>query len=65
MPQRSKASGKLLNDYLRLKNTKEFLDELSGSTGIPVDLLVQIIINGPNVNRGTWVHPQVAINLGQ
>ena len=59
------ASGKHLNDYIRLKSTTEFLVELRRSTGIPVDQLVQIINTGPNKNRGTWVHPHVAINLGQ
>jgi hypothetical protein len=60
-----KAGGKLFNDYSRLKTTPAFLDALSGSTGIPVDLLVATIITGPNDLRGTWVHPQVAISLAQ
>lgn len=60
-----KAAGKLFNDYTRLKNTKEFLEELAGSTGIPVDLLVFQQVTGPNEHRGTWVHPDVAIHLGQ
>lgn len=60
-----KAAGKLFNDYSRLKNTNAFLEELSRSTGIPVDLLIITIIDGENGGRGTWVHPQVAINLGQ
>lgn len=51
--------------YLDSKTTSSFLAELSRSTGIPVDLLVQKIMTGPNDFRGTWVHPQVAINLGQ
>ena len=59
------ASGKSFHDYSRLKTTNEFLDELSRSTGIPVDQLVFTVIRGPNEGRGTWVHPDVAINLGQ
>jgi hypothetical protein len=60
-----KAVGKMFNDYHRLSTTKAFLQELSGSTGIPVDQLVHTITAGPNDMRGTWVHPDVAINLGQ
>ena len=58
-------AGKELSNYLQNKSTKEFLEELSRSLGIPRDLIVQIINTGPNQGRGTWVHPQVAINLGQ
>lgn len=60
-----KAVGKLFADYARLNVTKAFLKELSGSTGIPIDHLVHTITAGPNDVRGTWVHPDVAINLGQ
>lgn len=60
-----KASGKLLADYTRLQTTQEFLVELSGSMGIPINLLVRSITTGPNEYRGTWVHPQVAIHLAQ
>lgn len=60
-----KAGGKLFNDYSRLRTTEPFLTVLSGSTGIPVDLLVSTVMTGPNDFRGTWVHPQVAINLAQ
>ena len=60
-----KNAGKLLANYLQNKSTKEFLGELSRSIGIPIDLIIQTINTGPNHGRGTWVHPQVAINLGQ
>ena len=58
-----KAGNKLFNDYSQLKTTPLFLQSLSRSTGIPVDLLVSSIMTGPNELRGTWVHPQVAIHL--
>lgn len=61
----AKASGKKVNDYLRLDVTKEFLSELERSTGYPVDVLVSKVVTGRNETRGTWVHPQVAINLAQ
>jgi hypothetical protein len=60
-----KAGGKLFNDYSRLKTYPRFLEALSGSTGIPVDQLVSTVMTGQNELRGTWVHPQVAINLAQ
>lgn len=60
-----KAVGKLFADYRRLLTAEAFLKELSGSMGIPIDQLVFTVSAGPNDGRGTWVHPHVAINLGQ
>jgi hypothetical protein len=60
-----KAVGKNFADYRRLNNTDAFLKELSTSMGIPIDLLVITVVNGTNDQRGTYVHPDVAINLGQ
>lgn len=59
------ASGKQLGHYLETKATKAFLAELSDDIGIPISDLVQIIKGGHPQMQGTWVHPQVAINLGQ
>lgn len=60
-----KAAGKAFADYERLASTQEFLAELSGSMGIPIDLLVSKNMVGPNELRGTWVHPQVSTHLAQ
>lgn len=60
-----KAGDRRFNDYRILRTTTPFLEVLSGSTGIPVDLLISTIMTGPNEMRGTWVHPQVAIHLAQ
>lgn len=57
--------GKLINDYSRLKSTNEFLIELSADTGIPVSDLVQSFKGGSSQNQGTWVHPDIAVNLAQ
>lgn len=57
--------GKLFGDYVRLKTTKDYLNELSRSMGIPIDHLVYSIKTRSNENRGTWVHPKVAIHLAQ
>jgi hypothetical protein len=61
----AQANGKLIADYLRLESTNAFLSELSGSMGIPIDQIVIIKTTGPNADRGTWGHPQVAIHCGQ
>ena len=58
-------SEKLLGDYSRLARTKAFLDELSVDMGIPISTLVQSVRGGNRLQQGTWVHPRVAINLGQ
>lgn len=60
-----KASGKQFNDYVRIGPTKEFLTELSSVTGIPVSELVISLKGGTRELQGTWVHPDVSINLGQ
>lgn len=60
-----KAAGKKINDYRRLLATKAFLNELSPETGIPVSELIQVFKGGLPEFQGTWVHPMVAINLGQ
>lgn len=60
-----KACKKDFYDYSRLKSTKEFIDELSSETGITVSALIQTVKGGTPQFQGTWVHPQVAINLAQ
>lgn len=60
-----KAGNKKFNDWYRIDKTKEFLEELSRSAGIPADLLIQTIRGGLNENRKTWAYPQVAINIAQ
>ncbi len=60
-----KAVGKLFADYRRLTNTEAFLQELSSDMGIPISGLVLAIKGGRPDEQGAWVHPDVAINLGQ
>jgi hypothetical protein len=61
-----KASGKLLGDYLRLKSTKEYFEALAPSMGIPITALVQVFQGGNDQDeQGTWVHPEVAVDLGK
>jgi hypothetical protein len=58
-----KASGKLWSDYRRNGNTTAFLAELESDMGIPISTLVHSIKGGESSLQGTWVHPQVAVNL--
>jgi len=60
-----KAAGKQFNEYTSKTITKGFLAELSSETEIPVSDLVQVIKGGEPQLQGSWVHPQVAINLAQ
>ncbi|WP_029511195.1 KilA-N domain-containing protein [Marinobacterium stanieri] len=60
-----KSVGKRFSDYHVLKSTQEFIDELSRETSLPKDQLIHIIQGGPSQEQGTWVHPYLAINLGQ
>lgn len=59
------ASGKLLADYLRLASTSEYLEALSTDMGIPISVLVQSRRGGRNEEQGSWVHPEVAVDLGK
>lgn len=59
------ASGKQLGQYTNNASTKAFLEELSSDIGIPISELVQSVKGGIPQFQGTWVHPQVAINLAQ
>jgi len=51
------STGKRLNDYRRLKSTKEFFNALSPI--ISTNQIIKIINTGPNKGRGTWIHPKM------
>jgi hypothetical protein len=59
------AAGKKMSHYLMLAQTTAFVDELSSDAGIPASELVQAVKGGIPTFQGTWVHPQVAMNLAQ
>lgn len=74
------AVGKLFAGYERSGPTQEFLAELAASLGLNIrasrpksDMLKRItpdgliisVSAGPYELRGTWVHPDVAVNLAQ
>lgn len=57
----AKATGKRLNDWVRLESSKSYLEELSSVAGIPATGLLQIKQGGTPQDQGTWGHPKVAI----
>ncbi|WCS27202.1 KilA-N domain-containing protein [Methylobacterium sp. NMS14P] len=57
------ATGKRWNHYASNEGTKAFIAALAADTGIPAAVLVQSLSGGTPELQGTWVHPQVAINL--
>lgn len=59
------AVSKRFNDYTTLASTREFAAELSSETGIPVSELIQTFKGGDLSRQGSWVHPDLAINLAQ
>lgn len=60
-----KAAGKRFGHYNQIDSTSAFLRALEADVGIPSSELVQVIRGGRPELQGTWVHPQVAINLAQ
>ena len=59
-------AGKLFGHYRENAQTEAFLQALSTDIGIPISVLVQTIKGGDyRKYQGTWVHPQVAMNLAQ
>ena len=60
-----KANGKEWKHYFETDRAHRYLGALSGSVGIPTDHLFRSITTGPNDRRGTWVHPQLAVDLAR
>ena len=60
-----KSCGKEWSNYAKATNTNAFITELTAVLQIGRTELVQTIQGGTPEMQGTWVHPQVAIHLGQ
>lgn len=60
-----KVANKTWSEYRRNNNTVAFLAELELSTNLATNVLIHSISGGDRNLQGTWVHPQVAVNLGQ
>lgn len=61
-----KANGKLLGSWNRLGGSKRYVSALAGSMQIHIDqLVIGNESEGINIERGTWVHPEVAIEIAR
>lgn len=63
-----KAGGKQFKHWKSIQKTKAFLKVLSSAVGIPTAELIKLGTGSRNIKdstQGTWVHPQVAINIAQ
>ncbi len=56
----AKATGRKVNDFLRLDNTQDFINELSSNTGYPA---IELLIATAGNTGKTWAHPQIAIKF--
>lgn len=60
-----RAAGKEWSNYRKNETSEAYIEELEGSLRIRRNLLIQSIVTGGNDQRGTWVHPRVALHLAQ
>lgn len=64
--QMCKAGGKLFAEWTRLKNTQVIFSELSADMNIPISGLVDMKKGGNDKNcQGSWIHPDLAVQLAQ
>jgi hypothetical protein len=64
--QLCKAGGKKLSHWICLDNTKELISELASEAGIPASQLIDSRKgNSNNFEQGTWIHPDLAIQIAQ
>jgi hypothetical protein len=60
--QMCKANGKFLAHYTHQKSTQQYLEALAKDLSVDISHLV-IKVAGYRDKQGTWVHPEVAIDL--
>lgn len=58
-----KVEGKQLGDWKRLNSTRDYINEVSGVTGIPVQDL--LYVEGDTIKKVTWGHPMLALHLAK
>lgn len=59
------AASKKWSHYYENSSTQGLVRELSADAGIPASVIIQIIKGGDPHLQGTWIHPQLALNLAQ
>lgn len=57
----AKAFGKLPKDWLRNKETQEYMDALGGTLTTEQDQLVIVRQGGEPNEQGTWLHPKLVV----
>jgi hypothetical protein len=63
-----KIAGKKVNGWLRMKETQKFVEIVEKNfvtRNSPTKNLIEIHQAGNKYNQGTWVHPELGINLAQ
>ena len=64
--QLCQAGDKLFADWYRLNTTKQLINEAESDMGIPISQLIDIKKGNSNdFHQGTWIHPDLAIQLAQ
>jgi uncharacterized protein YaaR (DUF327 family) len=66
--QLCKAGGKEFKQWYRLDSAKALIQALKTENQVgtfPHQPLVEVICTGPNDQRGSWIHPDLAIQLAQ
>lgn len=64
--QMCKVKDKKLQDYLQLETTKIFVETLAAQVKISTtELIVTIKARSAGSNRGTWIHPEIALHLAE
>jgi len=64
--QLCQAGDKKFNHWYSLDITKQLINELASDTGIPASQLIDIKKGNSNeFNQGSWIHPDLAIQLAQ
>lgn len=64
--QMCKACGKAWADYAKIDSTKTYWEALSADMNLCISALIISIKGGNNKQvQGTWVHPEIAIDLAQ
>ncbi len=61
----AKAVGKQVSDWTRLKSTKEYINVLSATRGIPVTQMLQVFQGSQHEDQGTWACKQICIRFAQ
>lgn len=64
--QLCKAGGKLFGHWFTLQTTKDLIDALSSDIHIPISQLVVVLKgNSSKFSQGSWIHPDLSVQLAQ